>query len=190
MSGAPAGGRVFADPSVDRLAEQVGVSGVPAVLFDQVADHAAQAGVLNPRRRGVDELVEAAVGQSGVEPGAGPGDGAVLQRVELFGRVVGGRGELPVVLPSQPRASHGAPDRLAAELRGEVVVLDRARCLSSPPRVSVDGPSRAFSPAASRPSAFQRNVVRSRSSAPRSCSASVPASGGSHGVSLSVMAPP
>lgn len=38
----------------------------------------------------VDELVEPAVGQGGVEPQPGPFDGAVPQRVELFGGVVGG----------------------------------------------------------------------------------------------------
>ena len=41
---------------------------------------------------------------------------------------------------------------------------------------------RVCSPAASRSSAFQRKVVRRRSSAPRRCSVSVPASGGSHGI--------
>jgi len=43
-------------------------------------------------------------------------------------------------------------------------------------------------PSGSSPSAFHRNVAGSRSSAPTRCSASVPARGGSHGVS--VLGPP
>jgi hypothetical protein len=39
---APSGGRVLASSPVDRLADQVGVSGVPAVLLGQVADQPAQ----------------------------------------------------------------------------------------------------------------------------------------------------
>ena len=53
--------------------------------------------------------------------------------------------------------------------------------------VSDDAPIRVCSPAASRSSAFHRKVVRNRSSAPTRCSTSVPANGGSHGVSLSLM---
>jgi hypothetical protein len=47
--------------------------------------------------------------------------------------------------------------------------------------VSEEAPMRVPSPAASRSSAFQRKVVRSRSSAPMRCSTSLPARGGSHG---------
>src|SRR6478672_8956546 len=46
---------------------------------------------------------------------------------------------------------------------------------------------RACRPVASRPSAFHRKVQRSRSSAPSSCSTSVPAIGGSQGVSVVVV---
>ena len=59
--------------------------GVPAVLLDQVAQEPAQAGMLAVRPGDVDELVESAVGQGCVEPGAGPFDGVVPERVELFG---------------------------------------------------------------------------------------------------------
>ncbi|HEX3513638.1 MAG TPA: hypothetical protein VHT26_06530 [Trebonia sp.] len=56
--------------------------------------------------------------------------------------------------------------------------------MSSPPKVSFDFAVRAPSPAASSPSAFQRKVVRRRSSAPMSCDSSLPASGGSQGKSV------
>ena len=44
-AGPPAGRRVLTDEAVHRLAEQIGVPGVPAVLLDQVADQPAKAGV-------------------------------------------------------------------------------------------------------------------------------------------------
>ena len=78
-------------------------------------------------RRGVDELVEPAVGQGRVEPGAGPLDGAVPERVELLGGVVGGGGELPVVAAVPAGGVPRRADRLAAQLGGEVVVLARPR---------------------------------------------------------------
>src|SRR5258708_8592435 len=70
---------------------------MPAILLDQVAEESAQAGMATVGPGGVDGLVESAVGQGRVEPRAGPFDGAVPERVELFGGVVGGGGELPVV---------------------------------------------------------------------------------------------
>ena len=90
--------------------------GVPAVLLDQVADESAQARVATVGPRDVDELVEPAVGQGRVEPRAGPLDRAVPERVELFGRVVGGGGELPVVVcrPSRWRPTARRSARRAA----------------------------------------------------------------------------
>jgi len=64
----PSSRRVFTDQSVDGLAEQVGVPGVPAILLDQVAEQPAQAGMASVGPGDVDELVEAAVGQDRVEP--------------------------------------------------------------------------------------------------------------------------
>ena len=87
----PSGRRVLTDQAVHSLAEQVGVPGVPPVLLDQVADQAAQAGMAPVGPGEVDELVESAVGQRCIEPRAGPFDGAVPERVELFGSVAGGR---------------------------------------------------------------------------------------------------
>jgi hypothetical protein len=66
------------------------VAGVSAVLFDQVAQQAAQACVLSPSRGDVDELIEAALFQCRVEPHAGPFDRVLPERVELFRSVVGG----------------------------------------------------------------------------------------------------
>ena len=45
-TGPPAGGRVLADPAVHRLAEEVRVAGVSAVLLHEVEEETAQAGVL------------------------------------------------------------------------------------------------------------------------------------------------
>jgi hypothetical protein len=56
----------------------------------------------------VGELVETTVGQRCTEPGAGPFDCAVPERVQLFGGVIAGRAELPVVVVV-PRA--GIPRR-------------------------------------------------------------------------------
>ena len=67
------------------------MAGVPAVLLDQVAHQAPQAGVAAVGPAGVDELAEAAVGQGGAEPCPGPSDGAVPQRVELFRVSLSGR---------------------------------------------------------------------------------------------------
>ena len=51
--------------------------GVPAVLLDQVTEESAQADMATVRIGQVDELVEAAVGQGRIEPGAGPFHGTV-----------------------------------------------------------------------------------------------------------------
>ena len=87
----PASGRVLTGEPVYRLAEEVGVAGVPAVLLDQVAHEAPQAGVAAVGPGDVDELAGAAVGQGGAESGPGPFDGVVPQRVELFRVSLSGR---------------------------------------------------------------------------------------------------
>ena len=61
------------------------MSGVAAVLLDQVTDQPAQAGMAAVGRGYVSELVEAAIGQGRVKPRARPLDGTVPERVELFG---------------------------------------------------------------------------------------------------------
>jgi len=119
----PSSRRVLTDQSVHRLAEQVGVPGVPAILLDQVAEEPAQAGMATVGPGDVDEPVESAVGQGRVEPRAGPFDGAVPEGVELFGGVVGGRGELPVVTAIPVGGVPRRADRLSAQLGREDVVL-------------------------------------------------------------------
>ena len=73
--------------------------------------------------REVGELVKPAVGQGYREPGAGPLDCIVPERVEVVGTVACGRVELPVVIAVPgtclPRSAH----RLAPQLHGEEVVL-------------------------------------------------------------------
>ena len=76
-SGAPVGGRILADQPVDRLTDQVRVSGVSPVLLDQVEDRSAQAGPPAVRLRLLDELVETALVEGRREPGAGPFDRTV-----------------------------------------------------------------------------------------------------------------
>jgi len=73
----PSGRRIFTDPAVDSLAEEIGVARVPAVFLDQVAEQPAQAGVAAVGRGHVHELVQSPAGQGRVEPGAGSLDGAV-----------------------------------------------------------------------------------------------------------------
>ena len=106
--------------------------GVPAVLLEEVEQQPPPAGPATVRPGRVDQLVEPAVGQGRVEPDAGPGDGAVPERVQLLGCVVGGGLELPVVaaVPAGglPRLAH----RRAAELHGERVVLHRGEVLEQP----------------------------------------------------------
>ena len=53
---------VLTDQSVDSLAEQVGVPGVPAILLDQVAEEPTQAGMATVGPGEVDELVDSAIG--------------------------------------------------------------------------------------------------------------------------------
>jgi hypothetical protein len=69
----------------DGLHEQVGVSGVPSVLLDQVAHEAAQTRVMAAIIRCVDKLVEPAVAQGCGELRPGPLDGPVPQGVRLLG---------------------------------------------------------------------------------------------------------
>ena len=69
---------VLADAAVDGFAEQVRVPGVPAVLLDEVADQPPQAGMVALTVVGIDELVEAALGERLVEPGARSLDAAVV----------------------------------------------------------------------------------------------------------------
>ena len=139
------------------------------------------------RARSVHGLVEPAVGQGRPQRRAGPLDRVVPERVELLGGVVGGGGEVPVGAAVPAEALPGSPSGSPRSLVRNMWSSTAARCLSSPPRVSEEAPTRTCSPAASRPPAFQRNVVRRRSSAPSSCSVSVPAMGGSHGGWMVVM---
>jgi hypothetical protein len=81
----PSSRRVLTDQTVDSLAEQVGMPGVAAILLDQVAEKPAQAGMTTVGPGEVDELVDTAARQRRVEPRAGPFDGTVPERVELFG---------------------------------------------------------------------------------------------------------
>ena len=87
--------------------------GVPAILLDQVAEKPAQSWHDDRRGRIGARAGRLAIGQRRVERRAGPFDGGVPQRVELFGRVVGGRGELPIVIVvpvgEVPRALIGSP---------------------------------------------------------------------------------
>jgi predicted ATPase/class 3 adenylate cyclase len=86
----PSGRGVLADKPVYRLPDQVGVPGVPAVLLDQVAQQPPQAGVPAIRGGDVDELAQPAIAQGGAQPGAGPSDCVVPQRIKLLGSVAGG----------------------------------------------------------------------------------------------------
>ena len=194
--GAPAGGWVLPHATVDGLADEVRLARVAAVLLDQVAHDPAQADRLTELLRESHLLVEATLLDPDAQPLAGTRDRAVVPRVELLGTVARRGGELPVdvVVPARcppTRRGISSPSILTAVAKSSWV----ARCLRSPPRVSDDGPRRVSNPAASSSSALKRNVQRSRSSAPRTCSTSEPENGGSHGVSvglrvgLSLMAP-
>ena len=107
--GGPSVGRVLADATVDGFTQQVGVSGVTGVLLDEVGDEPPQVRAPTVGHRGVDELVEAVVGESRRQPRAGSLDGAVVEVVQLFGGVVGGRRELPVVAAVPARHVPGGP---------------------------------------------------------------------------------
>jgi len=54
--GPPPRWRIFADHAVDGLAQQIGVTGVSAVLLDQVAQQSAKTGVATIRRRKMNWL--------------------------------------------------------------------------------------------------------------------------------------
>ncbi len=159
------------------------MSGMPAVLLDQVAQQAAQARVLTVVTGDMDKLVEPTVGQRGIEAGAGPFDRVVPERIELFGGSSAAEVNSQSSVPSHSDC-HGAPTGSPVNLLVKMWSSANARCLSKPPMVNADAPMRVCRPAASRSSVFHRKVVRSRSSAPTRCSSSDPASGGSHGVSV------
>src|ERR1700722_15089953 len=121
--------RIFTDPPVDGLAKQVCVTGVPAVLLDQIAQEPAQAGVSTVGRAHVDELVGTTACQSCSEPSARACNGVVPESVELLWSVVGGRDEFGIVLTTPlnlvPRLAH----RLPGQLRREDLVLDSRQVL-------------------------------------------------------------
>ena len=154
------------------------MAGVPAVLLDVVTDQPTQTGVSAVRPRRMDQLVEAAVsqGRGQARPGSARRRRRRPRRAARGCRR--GRRELPVVgavpAPGVPRRA----ERLTRELGGEGVVLLCGEMLEQPADAKVDRPMVVCIPAASRPSAFQRKVARNRSSAPTSCSTSVPARGG------------
>ncbi len=62
--------RVLPDHAVDRLAEEVGVAGVPGVLLDHVYEHAADARGLSVGPDELGEPARVAVGQHHGEVGA------------------------------------------------------------------------------------------------------------------------
>ena len=154
---------------------------VPAVLLDQVAQEPAQAGMVAVGVGHVNELVESAVDQGYVEPSAGPPYGGVPERVSCSGVSAAEVNSSVVDIPigGVPRHARWLP----AQLGVEVEVLDEREMLEQGRRLSEEAPMDC-SPAASRSSAFQRKVARSRSSAPTRCSTSVPATGGSRGVAI------
>ncbi len=82
---------------------------VSAVLLEEVTQEPAQVGMATVGTGDVDELVHPAVGQGSVKPRAGPFDGAVPERVELFGVSSAVEVNSQSLVPSQPVASHGAP---------------------------------------------------------------------------------
>ena len=63
------------------------MSGVAAVLLDQIAQQSAQARMLSLGRGDVDELIESALRQGRIEPRPRPFDRGLPERVELFRRV-------------------------------------------------------------------------------------------------------
>ena len=122
----------LADPrprAVDRLTKQVGVAGMAAVLLKQIAQQPAQTQLTSTGPFQMDELIEAAVGKSGVEPGATSCNRSVPQRVELRRRFVGGEREGPIAAAIPAHRVPWLPDGLAAQLRGEHVVLCRGEVL-------------------------------------------------------------
>ena len=155
------------------------MAGVAAVLLHEVEDQAAQ---VEGSVSDGDRPLEPTVGELGRGARAVAADGAVVERVELVRAVPRGRGELPLRVVSSMSmlaqgSPSGSPDILAVDWWSSM----SARCLRSPPSVSVELGIVALSPALSRPSAFQRNVARSRSRAPVIASTSVPDLGGSQG---------
>src|SRR5262245_9653935 len=106
------------------------MSGVAAVLLDEVAEQPAQAGGLAVIGD-VRELIQAAVGQGRGDARPGPYDRIVPEGVELLRRVAGGAAELPLVAAVM-HAVPGCADRLAAQLGRERVVLDQCEVLEQP----------------------------------------------------------
>ena len=155
-----------------------------SVLLDHVEEQAPQVRVVALAVGGRDLLVEAAVRQGGVDPFPRPGDGTVVQRVEMLGESSAAEENSQSLSASQPfsrqvwsMSAPGASPWTCSPRAG-------ARCLSRPPSVRLEAPSETRRPPASRSPALNRKVQRCRSRAPSSASVSAPASGGSHGVSV------
>ena len=85
--------------------------GVAAVLLHEVAQQAAQVGVVALGVVNRDRLVEPAAREDRGQPRAGALDGTVPHGIQLGRRVIGGGGELPVVAavppPPLPRLAQG-----------------------------------------------------------------------------------
>lgn len=83
-------------------------------------------------------------------------------------------------MPSQSSPAQGSPGEPPPSFVADVKSSTKARWDSSPANVRSDDARPAWSAAVSRPSTFHLNVARWRSSAPRRCSTSEAAIGGSH----------
>ena len=127
---------------VDRLADQVGVAVVAGVLLDHVQDHPAQAE--RPSRAGLrmTDMVQAVGGERQVD------DRRTRRRPRRRGRAAPPGESSGAVRHSQSRsASQSTPcERLgvvvAEQLTPNQPSSTSARCLTSPPRVIVDGRKR------------------------------------------------
>lgn len=168
----PNSGGIVPAATVDRLAEQVGLTGVSQILLEQI-DHEA-APVRDPVRITlVDFDVEPTVCAQG-----GPGLPGLLgltkpERIQLVRVVADRRDPAPVVVPDPialvPRWTERAPAARAVK-----PASTNARCLIRPARVMVDGGCRRRNCSAVSSAVFQANCRRTRSIAKPRVSASPP----------------
>jgi hypothetical protein len=146
---------LFADGAVDRFAQQVCVTGVAGCLLDEVEKHPAEGPFAGPLWNG-REIVEGAVD----DPRA-----TALARVGVKLPEIAGSSSLALCQSQSSSLANGAlaHGSISGRPRNRLVIQSsstRARCLSIPPSVIVDGASVWLSCSWLRPAAFSRIVAR------------------------------
>lgn len=137
--------------------------GVPCVLLEHVGDDATEAGRLGPGRTD-GQPVQASFRQGSRGRCARADDRLPPRRHQLLGGVVSCALPFPVRMGFPVHLKPGRPELLPKQGLRDESSSTRARCLTSPPSVMVEGPRVFLMSADVSASHFQAKVRRFRSS--------------------------